>query len=223
MVGIIAGGLVGQHGILGPTNHAGRIEHSSASVAVAVGSGTPTNVNGSCTGNCMFNAAGGLVGANVAALVDHVFECAGERHRWRHVLRRRAGRPEWFHRALGSHGIIENSFATGNVTVTGSQLLRRRSCRLECIWLGRHQFAGVRNSYRQPERHDPITFAKAGGLVGQNDSLIDSTTMPRRPSDNATPQSACLQGASYSCATGGVSVGARAWGAGWPGATPGSF
>ncbi len=35
MVGVIAGGLVGQHGILGPTNHAGRIEHSSANVVVS--------------------------------------------------------------------------------------------------------------------------------------------------------------------------------------------
>src|SRR5262249_4400583 len=58
--GVIAGGLVGQNGTLGPGSTAGHISNSSADVAVTLGSGCGLNCNGG------FNIAGGLVGSNVA-------------------------------------------------------------------------------------------------------------------------------------------------------------
>src|SRR5262249_45897527 len=61
LTGVIAGGLVGQNGTLGPNSTAGHISNSSADVAVTLGSGCGLN----CSNGGM-NVAGGLVGSNVA-------------------------------------------------------------------------------------------------------------------------------------------------------------
>jgi len=67
VVGVIAGGLVGQNGVLGQSTQTAEISNSHAAVTVTAGNG------GSCDGNTCnggFNSAGGLVGFNVATIRD---------------------------------------------------------------------------------------------------------------------------------------------------------
>jgi len=193
IVGVVAGGLVGQNGFLGQNNIAAMITQSHADVAVTVGDG------GACPGSCNFNIAGGLVGANVAGSTISNSSAEGS------VT---AGASAWagglvgsngFGVPAGANGFIVDSNATGNVTKTGP-------------WGGAGGLAG----YNSPG--SMITDSQAfgdvtatangpqgmviGGLVGVNQGTITGTNTP--PANTA-----CDQGVSWSCAAGAVSVGSR--------------
>ena len=111
LLGVTAGGLVGMNGTLGPTPASGLIMGSNANVAVTLGSGS------ACPGSCLFNAAGGLAGANVAgSLIENSFAQGSVT----------VGSSAWGGGLVGINGSsatdtseILNSFATGSVFSAG--------------------------------------------------------------------------------------------------------
>ena len=219
MVGVIAGGLVGQHGILANDielpNIAGSITNSSANVTVTVGNG-----DASCPGSCMFNAAGGLVGVNVGGSSIANSHATGNVSGGARHLGRRPRRPERFLHSTGAFGTITNSCATGNVTrdrrhsaagglvgsnapgstITGSyhqtgtitRLLRRDDRRP-----GRRE---PRRRSQRPRRAGRVTLARAARPTALPADSSAKTTAPfpvrRRPAryraPTATSRSAAL-------------------------------
>jgi filamentous hemagglutinin family protein len=199
LVGVIAGGLVGQNGTLGPGGHPGTITMSSANVTVTVGDG------GACPGSCNFNAAGGLVGANIgSSTISHS-----------HADGNVTGGTSVFIGGLAGYngfivpaapGTITNSYATGNVTMTGpigaaGGLVGTNSP--GSVITDSQALGSVTALANQTTNN--FNFLSAGGLVGQNSGTIAGTTTPP-----AATTTACAAGASWSCAGGAVNVGASA-------------
>ncbi len=198
IVGVVAGGLVGQNGHLGPNDFAGTITDSQANVTVTVGDG------GACPGPCNFNIAGGLVGANVAGSTISNSSAQGN------VT---AGRFAWAGGLVGTNGFgdftdghILNSFATGNVTMAahgGAGGLVGYNGIISTI-TDSQAFGNVTSTLNG----DPATGI--GGLVGANQGIIAGT--------NTAPIGApCAAGASWSCAAGTVHVGSRGRAGGFAG------
>ena len=164
---------------------------SSANVAVTVANGA-----GSCSENCMFNAAGGLVGVNVggSSIVNsHAHgNVIGGARTWAGGLVGQNG----FFFPEGAFGTITNSYASGNVTVTGEQSAAGG------LVGSNTPGSTITNSQAFGNVASTSGFdSKAGGLVGENSGIITSTTTPNILTSN------CAIGASFSCATGNVSVG----------------
>ena len=205
-----AGGLVGQHGILGPGASAGTIANSSANVAVTVASGT------ACPGPCAFNAAGGLVGANVGgSSIANSFatgNISGGASTWAGGLVGENG----FFVPAGAFGTIANSYATGNVTVSGNGsaaggLVGQNS--QGATITNSQAFGAVSATFNATTFNQNIG---AGGLVGGNSGTITSTNTPGLSAN-------CVAGASFSCATGNVSVGTGGSGGGLAGFNDGTI
>jgi filamentous hemagglutinin family protein len=196
LLGVIAGGLVGQNGTLGPGGHPGTITMSSANVTVTVGDG------GACPGSCNFNAAGGLVGANIGNSSISNSHADGNVTGGTSVFI--GGLAGYNGFTANEPGTITNSYATGNVTMTGlvgaaGGLVGSNgpaSVITDSQALGTVSAPANRTSFD--------TFLAAGGLVGQNLGIIGSTVTP------PTTTTTCATGASWSCAGGPVSVGASA-------------
>ncbi len=198
IVGVVAGGLVGQNGFLGPNNIAGTITGSHADVTVTVGDG------GICPGSCNFNIAGGLVGANVAGSTISNSSAEGS------VT---AGRFAWAGGLVGSNGFgnftdghILESFATGNVTMTGhggaGGLVGYNS--FSSTITDSQAFGNVTST----ANGDPATAI--GGFVGVNQGIIAGI-------NTASIGAPCVAGASWSCAAGAVHVGSRGRAGGFAG------
>src|SRR5262245_10788918 len=166
LAGVIAGGLVGQNGVLGLENQqAGTILNSSASATVTVAGG--------CSGDCNggWNSAGGLVGSNVAGSTISGSSATGNIT---------AGGNAWAGGLVGqngfvgtgaSTGFIENSFATGNVTITGPNggaggLVGSQGFGST---IASSNAAGTVSATAQ------ATNSSIGGLVGQNEGTITSS------------------------------------------------
>jgi filamentous hemagglutinin family protein len=210
ILGVIAGGLVGQNGTLGPGGHPGTITMSSANVTVTVGDG------GACPGSCNFNAAGGLVGANIGnSTISHS-----------HADGNVTGGTSVFIGGLAGYngfmvpaapGTITNSYATGNVTMNGpvgaaGGLVGTNSP--GSVITDSQALGSV--SAPANQTINTSNFLAAGGLVGQNSGTIAGTTTPP-----AAATTACATGASWSCAGGPVNVGASAHAGGLAGDSDG--
>jgi len=191
LAGVIAGGLVGQNGMFGPSNQqsAGSISNSSATgVTVTVGDG--------CIGDCSggFNIAGGLVGSNVAGSTITGSHATGT------VT---AGGASFVGGLVGQNGILD----FGTASISGSH------ANVAVNITGEFSAAGGLVGSNAPgstitnsQAFGTVTstasdIAFAGGLVGLNAGTITSTTQP-------VLASVCAIGALYSCATGNVTGGA---------------
>ena len=181
IVGVVAGGLVGQNGMLGANMQAGLITESHANVAVTVGNGGP------CPGSCNFNSAGGLVGANVAASLIEDSSASGN------VI---AGGFAWAGGLVGNNGFfsvpggtgdIVNSSASGNVFSGGINVALGGlvgfngpgSTITDSFATGKvTATAAVAQNGPDCSASNSCQFADAGGLVGQNAGIILGTTLP---------------------------------------------
>ncbi len=177
IVGVQAGGLVGQNGTLGPGGHAGLITQSSADVAVTVGNGSACN-----PGPCHFNAAGGLVGSNVGGSTISNSLATGN------VI---AGNSAWAGGLVGQNGfstgafgIIQNSYASGNVSAVAPNGAAGG--------LVGYNSNGSTITDSQAFGNVSVTgtsvngFSNAGGLVGANQGKVEGTSNRRRSTDATT-------------------------------------
>jgi filamentous hemagglutinin family protein len=209
LVGVIAGGLVGQNGTLGPGGHPGTITASSANVIVTVGDGS------ACPGPCNFNAAGGLVGANVGNSTISNSHASGDVTGGTFVFIGGLAGYNGFNIPANASGAITNSYATGNVTMTGpvgaaGGLVGTNSS--GSVITDAQALGSVTALANQTTSSN---FLSAGGLVGQNSGTIAGTTTP------PTTVTACVAGASWACAGGPVSVGSSAHAGGLVGQSDG--
>jgi filamentous hemagglutinin family protein len=200
IIGVVAGGLVGQNGFLGPHNVAGTITGSQANVTVSVGDG-----GSACPGvPCSFNVAGGLVGANVA---DSNISTSSAQGNVSAGLFATAGG------LVGSNGFgnftngfIVNSSATGNVTITGQGNAG-----------GLVGYNGVGSTILDSQALGDVSSSMSGfqttalgGFAGVNQGLISGSSVP-------PVGTACAVGASWSCAKGAVQVGSQGLAGGFVG------
>ncbi|MGH6769953.1 MAG: S8 family serine peptidase [Xanthobacteraceae bacterium] len=200
-LGVIAGGLVGQHGIFGTGAASGTIRNSHADVAVLVGDG------GTCPGPCNFNAAGGLVGSNVGGSLITQSSASGNVTGGAFVWAGGLVGQNGFTNPAGATGTITNSFATGNVKITGmgssaGGLVGNNS-----------EGSTIRDSQASGNVQSTFAgtffsqFTAVGGLVGQNDGTISSTSAPAAGTGSAAATAAnCSHGAAFSCASGNVTI-----------------
>jgi len=198
LIGVIAGGLVGQNGTLGPGGTPGTITLSSANVAVTVGDG------GVCPGPCNFNAAGGLVGANAGNSLISNSHATGNVTAGNSAFAGGLAGYNGFIVPANAPGTITNSYATGSVTMTGLTGLAGGLVGTNgpASVIADSQALGTVSAPANQTDTKFATFTIAGGLVGQNSGIIGSTVTP------PTTTTACATGASWSCAGGPVSVGA---------------
>ena len=215
LAGVIAGGLVGQNGIFGPGGHAGTITNSSAIVAVTVGDG--------CFGDCYGGAtiAGGLVGSNAFGSISGSHASGAVTGGAMTFVGGLVGQngvtiPQQVGPPVASIGTITASYAEGAVTING---LRSAAgglvgANFEGSTITNSQAFGAVTSTANGSKQDE--FTSVGGLVGQNSGTITSTTTP-------VLASACAAGASFSCATGDVSVGSHGSGGGLVGMNDGTI
>ena len=198
LVGVVAGGLVGQNGTLGPGAHPGTITMSSANVTVTVGDG------GACPASCNFNAAGGLVGANVGNSTISNSHATGDVTGGSSVFIGGLAGYNGFSVPANATGTIINSYATGNVTLTGfgaaGGLVGSNG---PGSVITDSQALGSVTALANQTINNSAPLA-AGGLVGQNSGTIAGTTTP------PTTLTACATGATWVCAGGPVSIGSSA-------------
>src|SRR5262245_50398005 len=193
--GVIAGGVIGQNGVLMGNNSEqtpGTVTNVDANVTVTVGNGTIGSNGG-------WNSAGGLVGSNVAGSTIANSRARGTVTGGNYASVGGLVGQNGFAGTGGSVGFIRDSFATGNVNngafgmaggLVGSQGPGSKITDSQAFGIVTANANGTGES-----------FAAAGGLVGQNEGTITSTTAP-------TASSNCAQGSAFSCATGAVSVAA---------------
>jgi subtilisin family serine protease len=173
---------------------------------------------GACPGPCNFNAAGGLVGANVGgssiASSSATGNVTGGSSTWAGGLVGENG----FFVPAGAFGTITDSFATGNVKITGVNSaaggLVGNNAQGSTI-TNSQAFGNVVSTFNG-SNSDPGN--QVGGLVGDNHGTITSASAPF-----AAGGSSCTQGASFSCATGDVVVGAGGHGGGLVGSNHGTI
>ena len=193
--GIGAGGLVGQNESI--------ISGSSAAVAVTVGNAASQS---------SINTSGGLVGTNLGTITTS--SASGDVS---------GGANVYVGGLVGQNGLlnfgtgaITSSFATGKVTVTGLNSAAgglAGSNAAGSIITDSQATGAVAGSANGSDTQSRIV---AGGLVGQNAGTITSTTTP-------SAASSCATGASFSCATGNVSVGMLGHGGGLVGNNQGTI
>ena len=214
LAGVIAGGLVGQNGTFGPydAQAAGTISNSSVtSVTVTVGDG--------CIGECSggFNIAGGLVGSNVAGsniTGSHATGTVtgGEASFVGGLVGQNGVTiPQIEGDPIASIGTINSSYANVAVSITGGFSAAGGlvgSNAPESTITNSQAFGTVTSTADD--------FAFAGGLVGLNGGTVTSTAQP-------VLASTCAIGASFSCATGNVSVGSSGSGGGLVGSNQGTI
>ncbi len=120
-----------------------------------------------------------------------------------------------------STATIISSYATGNVTGTGLTLAIGGlvgNNAAGSIITDSQAVGNVTATTNGTLESQSRNFANVGGLVGYNQGIVQGTTVPTLPSQGATAlatmsaasssPSGCLLNASYSCASGNVSVGA---------------
>ncbi len=214
LAGVIAGGLVGQNGMFGPYDEqaAGTISNSSVtSVTVTVGDG--------CIGDCSggLNIAGGLVGSNAAGsgiTGSHATGTVtgGEASFVGGLVGQNGVTiPQYEGDPVASIGTINSSYANVAVTITGAFSAAGGlvgSNAPESTITNSQAFGTVTSTAND--------FTFAGGLVGLNGGTITSTAQPELAST-------CAIGASFSCATGAVSVGSFGSGGGLVGSNQGTI
>src|SRR5262249_9659452 len=170
--GLLVGGLVGQNGILGPAT-AGSITHAHANVTVTVGDGA-TGPNGG------FNSAGGLVGSNVAGSTIAQSDAAGAVTGGANASVGGLVGQNGFGGSgniAGTTGIIQNSFATGAVTVTGAGGSAGGLAGAQgpgSTITDSQAFGAVASTASGPGNNGE--FAPVGGLVGANQGTITSSS-----------------------------------------------
>ena len=148
--GVIAGGLVGQHGIL--TTMSGRSVSAGYDHQFACRQRERDVANGMdcCPGHCLFNAAGGLVGVNVGgssiANSSSTGNVSGGASTWVGGL---VGQNGFFSPADAS-GTITNSFSTGNVSVSRHQFGGGRPGRQQRTGIDHHRLPRDRHRRRLP-------------------------------------------------------------------------
>jgi filamentous hemagglutinin family protein len=209
IVGVVAGGLVGQNGMLGQGTQAGLITQSHANVTVTLGDG------GACPGSCNFNSAGGLVGSNIAGSTISNSYAQGN------IV---VGASSWAGGLVGNNGFfsfpasvtgnIQNSYATGNVSSAGVNVglgglvgMNAPGATIFASYATGNvtASANVNQTGNDCSNNGSCQNVSAGGLVGQNSGTIAAETTP-------VLTQAC--GAGQACATGLVSVGSNGTGGG---------
>jgi filamentous hemagglutinin family protein len=238
LAGVAAGGLVGQNGVkviqnlgldhpnnnLGPTAIPGVIKHSSANVAVTIGSGS------FCDGPCNapgWNYAGGLVGIN-AGVISHSSASGNVTSGSQSFAGGLVGENANFSGATFTP-LIKGSFATGDVTSSGVNISLGGL-------VGANGTLGmngpspnngvIQNSYATGNvssttnvsnndcNSNPgaCVFINVGGLVGQNSGLIQGKQTQFQGNDQAfgggLPEGVVGCGMGLTCASGAVSAGA---------------
>jgi hypothetical protein len=213
--GVIAGGLVGQNGILiqNPTtdvrplsavasiSSAGTIQYSTASVAVTVGNG--------CSGDCSSgtNVAGGLAGLNVAnSTISNSYASGpvtGGSNSYLGGLVGQNGLPS-------SPGTISNSYSSASVSSTGTNVsLGGLAGTNEVGSTIAASFAtgpvsDTATANNRGNCSSSCTDVTAGGLVAQNYGIIGTDPTSTKLSAPALTET-CTGG--FTCATGNVTVG----------------